>query len=320
MRPPNSTFLLACRVSFLPSRWNAVALVLLTVSLMFSPSMTAQNSYPSQVWSGRMSDSAQWGSIQQYLPDRLIATPEALEQQGDILRARRFPEDAIDYYNFALQNGGDHALLMDKLGLSALEMKDVPWAQAYFKRVVQIDRKNADGWNNLGTVEYLNGRPAFAIADYERAVKLDKSRAVFHCNLAMVYFGKGDIRSARREIAAALKLDVAAFEHENEAPGVAAHLLSSQDRARLSFEMAKLYARRGDEEQMLHALARSSESGFDVQREMRRDAALGPYVNDSRVLVLVHNAQALRSPHGYSGSANSAARAVPALAAMAALE
>jgi tetratricopeptide (TPR) repeat protein len=235
MRLPNSTFPSVVRVPFSPIRWDLAALVVLAVFALFSSSMIAQNTFPPQAGNGRMYDSSLWDSIEQNLPDRLTATPEALEQQGDILRARRFPEDAIDYYNFALQNGGDHALLMDKLGLSALEMKDVPWARAYFKRVVQIDRKSADGWNNLGTVEYLNGRTAYAIANYERAVKLDKGRAVFHCNLAMVYFGRGDIRNARKEMAAALKLDPMAFEHESDSPGLATHLLSSGDRARLSF-------------------------------------------------------------------------------------
>jgi tetratricopeptide (TPR) repeat protein len=320
MRLPNSTFPFAFSVPLLLIRCDFTVMLFLAVFTLYPSSTNAQNTFPPQVGNGRMYDSSLWDSIELRLPDRLTATPEALEQQGDILRARRFPEDAIDYYNFALQNGGDHAMLMDKLGLSALAMKDVPWAQAYFKRVVQIDRKSADGWNNLGTVEYLNGRTAFAIADYERAVKLDKGRAVFHCNLAMVYFGRGDVRSARKEIAAALKLDPMAFEHESDSPGVTAHLLSSADRARLSFELAKLYARSGEEEQMLHSLARSSEAGLDIRHEMRRDRALAVYVSDPRVAVLMHNAEALRAGPGDAGYAAGAVRGGPVLAAMVPLE
>jgi hypothetical protein len=55
-----------------------------------------------------------------------------------------------------------------------------------------------------------------------------------------------------------------------------------------------LYAQDGLEEQMLHSLAMASEAGLDVQREMRKDAVLAKYELDLRVVVLVHNAQALR--------------------------
>jgi hypothetical protein len=81
-----------------------------------------------------------------------------------------------------------------------------------------------------------------------------------------------------------------------------------------------LYARSGAEEQMLHSLARSSEAGLDVRHEMRRDSVLSRYVSDPRVVVLVHNAQALRVVSGAAVHATGAAKGVPPLAAMAPLE
>jgi tetratricopeptide (TPR) repeat protein len=245
-----------------------------------------------------MHDSSEWASIEPHLPDRVSSTPGVLEQEGDILKARRFPKDANDYYNFALQNGGDAAMLLNKIGLTTLELKDVPEAQRYFKRVVKLDRKSADGWNNLGTVEYLNGRPAYAIADLERAVKLDRGRAVFHCNLAMAYLERDDTKHARKEIEATLKLDPLAFERAGNGSGAALLMLSSARRARFSFEMATLYARSGAEEPMLHSLAMASEAGLDLGQEMRRDKALARYAGDPRVVVLTHNAQALRAGSG----------------------
>jgi len=255
-----------------------------------------------QIATQRMHDSVQWAAIEQHLPNRLTSAPDVLEREGDILRARRFPEDANDYYNFALQNGGDAENLLDKIGLTALEMKDVPWAEAYFRRVVRIDRRNADGWNNLGTVELLNGRIAFAIADYERAVKLEKGRVVFHCNLATAYFAKGDTRDARTEMSAALKLDPLAFESDGDGWGAATHVLSAQGRGRFSLEMAKLYARGGAVEQMLHALAIASEAGLDLPREMHKDASLARYAGDPRISVMLHNTEALRATGKVTGS------------------
>jgi tetratricopeptide (TPR) repeat protein len=264
----------------------------------------------SQIARERMHDTMQWGAIEQHLPNRLTSTPEVLEQEGDILRARRFPEDAMDYYNFAFQNGGDAATLLDKLGLIALEMRDVPWARAYFRRVVQIDRKNADGWDNLGTVEYLSGRPAFAVADYERAVKLDKSRPDFHCNLAAAYLAEDNYQSARKEMAAALRLDPEAFEHVSDGSSTATQVFSSEERGRLSLELAKLHARSGAEEPMFHSLAMASEAGVDLRHQMRRDGVLAHYANDPRVLVLEHNARALR---GFGGDGAGAAPPVASI-------
>jgi hypothetical protein len=83
---------------------------------------------------------------------------------------------------------------------------------------------------------------------------------------------------------------------------VAAHVLSSQDRARFSFEMAKLDARNGLEEQMLHSLAMACEAGMNIQREMHGDAVLAKYEMDPRVVVLVHNAEELRAGRAAAAS------------------
>lgn len=243
----------------------------------------------------RMHDSEQWKLIVDHLPDPRTASAQVLETQADILRARRFPEDAMDYYNYALARGGDPARLMNKLGLTELEMRNITLARAYFQRTVKLNKKNAEAWNNLGAAEYLQGASSSAISDYKKAAKLDKREGVFHANLATAYFEKKDYDSARQEIATALKLDPEVFERRGADAGISAHVLSSQDRARFSYEMAKMYARSGMEEPMLHSLAMASEAGMDVQREMRNDPVLAKLVSDPRVIVLIRNAQALRA-------------------------
>src|SRR5437868_5906524 len=49
---------------------------------------------PLSITRARLHDSDQWLDIQRHLPDPATASPKMLEQQADILRARRFPEDA----------------------------------------------------------------------------------------------------------------------------------------------------------------------------------------------------------------------------------
>ena len=259
-----------------------------------------------------MHQSDQWKEIERHLPNPVTATAQTLEQQGDILRARRFPEDAMDYYRYALARGGNVPSIMNKLGLTELEMRNIELARSYFQRVVKLDRKDAEAWNNLGAVEFVDGQPVVAISHYKRAIKLEKREAVYHSNLATAYVSVKDYSGARREIALALQIDPRVFDRDVGFGGVAAHVLSSQDRARFSFEMARMYARSGMEDQMLHSLAMASEAGMDVQREMRKDPALAKFELDPRVVVLVHNAQELRAGHRATASASSDADAAAA--------
>lgn len=259
----------------------------------------------------RLHQSEQWKLVEKHLPDPATASPQDLEMQADILRARRFPEDALDYYKYAMARGGNQAALLNKIGLTQLEMKNMQLAKAYFQRVVKMRKKDANAWNNLGAVEYIDGASLNAIADYKKAVKLDKRDAVFHANLATVYFEQKDYAVARKEIATAIKLDPQIFDHPISNSGVTAHVLSAEERSRFSFEMAKLYARNGLEDEMLRVLAIACEGGIDIQREMRRDPVLAQFEMDPRVVVLVHNAEALRATRAASASAGN--RAAPPL-------
>jgi tetratricopeptide (TPR) repeat protein len=256
--------------------------------------MAAQLSDSTETARERMHHSDQWALIAAHLPDPATATPQELELEADILRARRFPEDAMDYYKYAMARGGDQAKLLNKLGITELEMRNIELGRAYFHRAVAMNKKDADAWNNLGAVEFVDGRADEAISDYKRAVKLKKRDAVFHANLGSAYFQRKDYGVARKEMATALKLDPLVFTRDGGGAGVEAHVLSSGDRARFSFEMARLFALNKDEDQMLYWLAKASDAGIDIQREMHKDAALAAFEKDPRVVTLVKNADALR--------------------------
>jgi len=240
-------------------------------------------------------DDPQWTTVQSHLPDPLTASPAKLELAADVLRARRFPADALEYYNYALQRGGDQALLLNKMGITELELQNMMAARAYFTRAVKLKKKNADGWNNLGAVEYLQRRYRNAISDYDRAIKINKKDSSYHSNLGTAYFDLKQFDSARKEFEIALKLDPEMFQRRRMSAGVTAHLLSPEDHARFCYEMARLYAKNGDEADMLHSLQMASEGGFDVAGEMGRDASLSSYRKDPRVLTILQNARALRT-------------------------
>ncbi len=307
MRLPVSAF--PFRVRMEVARAGAVVLLCLFAAAGSGPRAAAQGQPVHSTAKERMHESEQWAQIQAHLPNPATATPQTLEMQADILRARRFPEDAMDYYRYAIARGGNVVALTNKLGLAELEMGNIQLARVYFQKAVKLDRKDPDAWNNLGASEFIDGRQTSALSDYKKAVKLNKRKAVFHANLANAYFETKDYRGARREIAAALELDPQVFEQQGTG-GVAAHVLSSRDLARFSYEMAKMYARTGMMDEMLHALSKAAEAGMDVQVEMRHDPVLAQYEMDPRVVVLVHNAQILRE--GQSATVSKSSQDSPA--------
>ena len=273
----------------LPSRFSWVLLAVLPVAL------TAQQRASLDSARELEHQSPEWASIEQHLPDPATASAKQLEGQADILRARRFPKAAMDYYGYALQRGGDPERIYKKIGMTHMEMREIELARVYFKKVVKMNRKDSEGWNDLGAVEYLDKNIGAAISDYKRSVKLDKSSAVYHSNLGVAYFDKKDYKNSSAELEMALKLDPAIFTRGSSAAGVAAHVLSSGDRARFCMEMAKTYARQGNIGEMLHSLSVASEAGMDVLPEMSKDKDLAEYKDDPRVLLIVRNAKAMKA-------------------------
>jgi len=272
---------------------SALSYVSLGLLLLSTPFLLAEK--PLTHEEGRAMDhqNPTWPTVSSHLPDPSKATAQQLETAADVLRARRFMEDALDYFGYAIQRGGDEVRLLNKMGVTQLELRRPTEARIYFQRVVKLKKKDAEGWNNLGAIEYLEGRFGNAITDYRRAIKLDKSSATYHSNLATAYFDKKDFESARKEYEIALKLDPDMLTHHGTA-GTTTRMLSPEDHARFCYELARLYAARGDEENMLHFLTMASESGFDVLHEMGNDNVLNKYRKDPRVVLLVKNANEMR--------------------------
>jgi len=236
----------------------------------------------------------QWLMIAPHLPDPKTASAKDLETAADVLRARRFPEDALDYYGYAIARGASVSEMLNKMGVVRLELRQIDMAHTLFQQTVRAQKKNASGWNNLGVTEYMDKRYKNAISDYHRAAKLDKHSATYHCNLGMAYFESDDMESARREFTNALNLDPRAFDHR-DAGGNTAQVVGTQNYSQLAFEMAKIYARHHDDANTLLWLSKATEAGYDTRHEMQIDYALRVYVHDPRVVLMLKNAQQMRA-------------------------
>ena len=238
--------------------------------------------------------SAEWLTIEPHLPSPSTGSVADLITAADVLRARRMPEDAVTYYNYALTRGADQAVIMKRLGITELELHNNPLAEISFRRAIQLKPKDFENWNNLGAVQSVTGDYHGSIQSYRKALKLNRKSAVTHSNLGTAYLELKDYESAHGEFQAARKLDPGIFERDGSG-GVQAQLLSPTDRGRYCFEMARLAAAAQDEPDMLHWLAQASEAGMDIRLEMTKDAHFLRYNKDDRIALLVTNAKSLRS-------------------------
>ena len=276
-------------------RFRVVPLVsILSIALPLSVAAAQQQApLTSPVERAALHNSPEWGQIAQHLPDPATADPASLETAADVLRARRFPEDALDYYGYAMARGGNVDKLLNKMGVVRLELQQNNLARQMFLRVVHSNKKDAQGWNNLGVTEYATQHYGAAIADYKRALHYDKRSAVYRSNLGLAYFENQDLPSARQQFLLAIQLDPNIMRKSDQG-GVTAHVLESRNYPELCFVMAKMYAASHDLAPMRQWLARASEGGYDVRHGMSDDVVLRPYLNDAQVKMMLANSAQLR--------------------------
>jgi tetratricopeptide (TPR) repeat protein len=239
-------------------------------------------------------NSPDWALIQPHLPNARTASAADLEMTGDVLRARRFPQDALDYYGYAMQRGGDVSTLLNKMGIVRLELHQIELARTMFLRTVRARKKDATGWNNLGVTYYAMQDYRAAVDAYRHAVKINKNSAVFHSNLGLAYFEKGDAEQARTEFANALRLDPAIMSG-TEGGGTTAHILGSHNYSGMCLEMAKLFAREHDVDRMLFWLGKGTDAGLNLQAAVHDDQALSAYAKDPRITLLIANSAELHA-------------------------
>jgi tetratricopeptide (TPR) repeat protein len=235
----------------------------------------------------------EWMRVAKFLPDIEKGTGAELETAADVLRARRFPEEALEYYLAAYRNGGNKQQILNKLGVTELIMHHPDRARAYFRMTLKKDKKNSDAWNNLGATEYVDGHYQASVSDYRKALKLNPASSVFHSNLGTALIGEKDFSEARKEFAAALEIDPE-FGTRSSEGGISAHVLSAEDRARFCLEMARVYAAKGKIDAMLHSLVMAADGGVNLTDAMYGDPILVKFSKDPRVTTIISNAKAMK--------------------------
>lgn len=188
-------------------------------------------------------------------------TVAQLEKAGDEARAQKDYVQAIRYFQTALKKDRKNSVLYNKLGLAELKNNDLNAARSDFQKAVKRNSKYAEAVNNLGAVDYMKKDFGAAAKNFKKAVALDETRPTFHVNLGAAWFSQKKLERAMAEYTRALELDPDALR-QNAKAGVTAQIASPEERARYSYLMAKIYAKRGDVDGCLQCLKKAKEEGY----------------------------------------------------------
>jgi len=220
-------------------------------------------------------------------PPPASASAKELERVGDTLQTDKNYLDAIDYYNAALAKDSHNAVLLNKIGISQLQLHRYKEAEKSFEHSIRSDKNYANAYANLGVVYYEKGSYGKSIRNYDKAILLDKNEAVFYNNRAASLFAKKEFAKASVDYAKAIELDPDILERNERGGGVQARLPSPQDRAHYDYVLAKLYARNGMPERSLHYLRRAMEDGYRDIKNVYKDAEFSTLRNDPRFAELM---------------------------------
>jgi tetratricopeptide (TPR) repeat protein len=219
--------------------------------------------------------------IRRAAPPAASATAEELENAGDQLRSEEAYLDAVDYYRAALSKKPKNAQLYNKLGIAELHMERYKQARRDFGKSIKFDRTVASTYNNLGAVYYAEKKYDDAIRQYQKAIQLEPASATFYSNMGAAYYALKEFEPAGINYARALALDPDVLERQSRS-GISARLASSEDVARFSFVLAKLYAKTGAIDRSLDYLKRAIDEGYTGIEEVYTAAEFAGLRKDPR--------------------------------------
>jgi tetratricopeptide (TPR) repeat protein len=293
-------------------RFDALFLSLALSAVSVPTTTTTQQNMAESREKASLHQSPDWALIAPHLPDPVTASAAQLEQAADVLAARRFPEDALDFYGYALKHGGDTEMLLKKEGVVRLQIQQSDAARALFKRCTQMNKNDAEAWNDLAAADYSLNKFHTSIGEYKRAVKLKKDSAVFHANLGTAYFSNHDVESAKSEFAVAVRLDPAVMEHLNGG-GTTLHMLQSASYGTMCFEIAKMYATAGNVAEARVWLRQAGDHGLDLRAALSGDSEMRAWLKDPEIQLLLQNSEQMHK-HLAEGNAPSLGAHGPASA------
>jgi len=216
--------------------------------------------------------------------DKLEAARMA-EEKGDLARLHKDYESAVSHYAAALRVNRQSAELYNKLGIAELKLNERGQARRYFGRAMKYNPQLFAPMNNMGVLDLLDRRYKSSVSYFKQALALDETNAHTHLNLAGAWMGLGEVDYAMTEYARALELDADVLSTTQE--GTVAQVATPEQRARVSFLIAKMYMKRGNKDGALEYLRRAKDGRYPEMSSVYKDPAFTALWDDPRLAKIV---------------------------------
>jgi len=238
------------------------------------------------LWAGVLQLSASTGDTQKRPAITPSMTAAELESKGDVLRAEKDYEGAIQFFQAALRRDRKNAVLYNKLGLAELQTGDRRSARSYFEKATKLNPKYAEAINNVGAADYLQKNYGRAARYFKKALALQESNASYHANLGAAWFAQNKLDQAIAEYTRAVELDPDVFRNQAMA-GISAQIASPEERAKYQYMLAKIYAQRGDVDRCLECLKKAKEEGYRNLGNVYKDKEFATLWQDVRLGAII---------------------------------
>jgi len=216
------------------------------------------------------------------MADSALAPPISMETRADLMMVRRQYREAIDFYKKA----GDSPVILNKTGMAYYQLNDFPDAKKYYERAAKLKPDYAQAINNIGTVDYAQKNYRRAIASYRKALRLQPESAPFLSNLGTAYFARKNYALAFTEYEAAMKIDPDIFEYRDSLGSTLVER-NVEERAKLHFYLAKVYAKEGSADRALRYLRMALEEGFKDKKQIDNAEEFAPLKDNPEFILIM---------------------------------
>jgi tetratricopeptide (TPR) repeat protein len=210
---------------------------------------------------------------------------KSAELKGDLARAHEDYAGAVAYYQKALRVDRQSPLLYDKLGVALLKLGHWGQARKSFSQALKYDAHNTSALNNLGAVACLERKYKSAVRYLKQALALDETSAPAHLNMAEAWMGLGEVDRSMTEYARAIELDADILSEGQS--GIVARVSTPEQRARVSYLIARAYAKRGNMDGALEYLKRAKDGHFADLGRVYKDQEFAMLWQDPRLLKII---------------------------------
>jgi tetratricopeptide (TPR) repeat protein len=207
------------------------------------------------------------------------------EEKGDLARAHSNYDMAAFHYANALRIDRENSDLYDKVGVAEMKLKGMKSARKHFNLALKYNPRDAVALNNLGAVAYLTKKNKQAIGYFKQALALNEASASTHLNLAEAWLALGDTDRAMTEYARALELNADLLNGNPD--GIQARISTPEQRARVSYQLAKAYMKRGNLDGALEYLRRAKEYRYHDLAKVYTDQEFAPLWKDPRLAKII---------------------------------